>query len=150
MDEVVIERVVASTVSEVLPLLAVQLAEHDIALGASALEAAVCGLVEVSGRGAVLAARDRSGAVVGAAVLAYTWTLEHGGKCTWLDELYVIPERRNAGVGLLLLHSGMEIARADGCVAMDLEVDNDHARVQLLYLREGFAALPRRRFARKL
>jgi hypothetical protein len=33
---------------------------------------------------------------------------------------------------------------------MDLEVDADHARVERLYLRQGFTALPRRRFTLRL
>ncbi|MBS2012943.1 MAG: GNAT family N-acetyltransferase [Deltaproteobacteria bacterium] len=133
----------------VFPLLATQLHEHDVAIGAAALRSALVGLVTHPERGAVLLAREGSRAV-GIAVLAYTWTVEHGGKVAWLDELYVVPERRSSGLGTRLLREAMDHARRHGCMAIDLEVDADHARVEALYLRHGFAALPRRRFACRL
>jgi GNAT superfamily N-acetyltransferase len=146
-----IERADASTVSEAVPLLLVQLEEHGIDIGAHTFAAAVRGLVEVPGRGAVLLARSpESGEVIGVAVLAHTWTIEHGGPSTWLDELYVVPALRAKGIGTALLHRAIETARADGCRAVDLEVDADHARVESLYQREGFRPLRRRHFTRAL
>lgn len=144
-----IERVRPETVPSVLPLLAAQFHEHGIDLPAVRLAAAVRGLVEVEGRGAILAAIE-DGAVVGVAVLAHTWTLEHGGHTTWLDELYVAEPARGKGIGTALLRRAMEVAREEGCAGIDLEVDRDHARVESLYAREGFKSLPRKRFARKL
>lgn len=144
-----IERVTTATMNDVLPLLAVQLEEHGMGLGADRLECALHGLVDVPGRGIVLAAYEE-GRAVGLALMAHTWTVEHGGHCTWLDELYVVPERRNAGIGRALLHAAIEAARAEGCAAMDLEVEHDHARVESLYLRERFSPRSRRRFARLL
>lgn len=143
-----IARVGPDQVDEVLPMLATQLLEHGAALTADELARAARGLVEVEGRGAILVARAPG--PVGVAVLAYTWTLEHGGRAAWLDELYVVPERRGAGIGQRMLAAALAVARADGCLAVDLEVDADHARAESLYLREGFAALPRRRFARRV
>jgi GNAT superfamily N-acetyltransferase len=137
------------TVTDSLPLLRVQFDEHQIAIDQHALDRAVRGLVEVEGRGRMLLAREGTTAI-GVAVMAYTWTLEHGGRVAWLEELYVVPERRVAGIGTKLLHRAMEVARADGCLAMDLEVDADHVRAEGLYVREGFRPLPRRRFAKKL
>lgn len=144
-----LKRATAQDVDAAEPLLAVQFEEHAIDLGDASLSVAVRGLVEVPGRGAVLLAMEGPRAV-GVAVLAYTWTLEHGGKCAWLDELYVTPEHRGAGLGTRLLRQATEIARADGCRALDLEVDHEHARAESLYLREGFSPLPRRRFAKRL
>jgi GNAT superfamily N-acetyltransferase len=70
--------------------------------------------------------------------------------CAWLDELFVVPEMRAQGIGTRLLAAAMEAAREDGCLAMDLEVDIEHQRVEALYLRHGFRALPRQRFSRLL
>ncbi len=142
-----IEIATTSTAGDALPLLAVQFEEHHIALGGEALEHAVHGLID--GRGRILLARDAE-RVVGVAVLSYTWALEHGGRVTWLEELYVIPEKRASGLGTKLLHRAMEVAKADGSIAMDLEVDVDHVRAENLYRREGFHELPRRRFAKRL
>ncbi len=149
MNTIVIARAATEDVPAVLPLLAVQLGEHGMGLPPDELEAAVRGIVTKPERGRVLLARsgDR---VVGVAVVPYTWTVEHGGRCAWLDELYVAPAMRARGIGTRLLAAAMEAAREDGCLAMDLEVDVDHARVEALYLRHGFRALPRRRFSRRL
>ena len=147
-DALEIARVGPDQVGEVLPMLTTQLLEHGAALTADELARAARGLVEVEGRGAILVARAPG--PVGVAVLAYTWTLEHGGRAAWLDELYVVPERRGAGIGQRMLAAALTVARADGCLGLDLEVDADHARAESLYLREGFVKLPRRRFARRL
>jgi GNAT superfamily N-acetyltransferase len=146
-----IERANVTTVAEALALLEVQMTEHGIDIDSATLSAALHGLVEVPGRGAVLLARSpERGTVIGVAVLAHTWTLEHGGPSTWLDELYVIPAMRAQGIGTSLLRQAVDVARSEGCRAIDLEVDTDHARVASLYLREGFRPFPRRHFSRTL
>ena len=144
-----IEIATTANVTDALPLLAVQFEEHDIDLKGDALEHVVRGLVAVEGRGRILLAREGT-KVIGVACLSYQWTLEHGGKITWLEELYVLPEKRSGGIGRTLLHRAMEVAKSDGCLAIDIEVDVDHARAENLYVREGFGFLPRRRFAKKL
>jgi GNAT superfamily N-acetyltransferase len=111
------------------------------------LDSALRGIAAREDRGRVLVARRvRDGAAVGLAVLPFTWTVEHGGLCAWLDELYVIPELRARGIGTRLLLAAIDVVRDAGCRAMDLEVDAEHDRVERLYLRYGFRALPRRRF----
>ena len=144
-----IERLTTATMKEVLPLLAVQLEEHGVGLDGARLERAVFGLLDVPKRGLVLAAYE-DGRAIGVALMAHTWSIEHGGFCTWLDELYVVPERRSAGIGRALLLAAIEAAKAEGCAAVDLEVERDHARVESLYLREGFVRRTRNRFVRTL
>jgi GNAT superfamily N-acetyltransferase len=132
----------------VVRLLAEQFREHGIALDTPELREGVRGLIADSGRGAVLFADDPE--PLGVAVLAYTWTLEHGGLVAWLDELFVVPQRRGRGTGRALLLRALEVARDRGCRAVDLEVDAEHARAERLYRREGFAVLPRRRWVKRL
>lgn len=84
---------------------------------------------------------------MGVAILATTWTVEHGGLVAWLDELYVVPERRGLGIGQSLLSHAVAEAKALGCLAVELEVDEAHARAENLYARNGFGRLPRRRWA---
>lgn len=144
-----IERVTVETMDTVLPLLEAQFAEHDIDMKGAALERVVRGMVETSGRGIILAAREE-GRTIGVAVLAHTWSLEMGGLTTWLDELYVLPEKRNGGRGTKLLRAAIEAARAEGLKGVDLEVEHDHVRVEGLYLREGFERRTRNRFVRRL
>lgn len=146
-----IERVFASSVPDVLPLLEAQFAEHDIDMKGAALERAVRGLVEVPGRGAILAAYDDdTERAIGVAVLSHTWGLEVGGLTTWLDELFVVPERRSSRIGTRLLREAIVVATEEGCACVDLEVEIDHARAEELYLREGFTRRSRNRFFRVL
>jgi len=144
-----IERADETTVELALPLLLVQMQEHHIDVhamrgGAGAFYLAVRELVNPKKkRGGIILAKDASrGSVIGVAVLAYTWTIENAGLTAWLDELYVVPELRGHGLGTLLLHHATLAAKSDGCRAMELEVDEDHARVEALYVRERAPAEP--------
>lgn len=135
--------------SAVLQLLTRQFAEHDIHLGDEKLGFAIDGLFDEPRRGRILVARLEA-RIVGLAAMSYIWTLEHGAQTCWLDELYVEPELREQHIGTLLLHAAYVQAEADGCIAMDLEVEEEHARAANLYRREGFIAHSRARFVRLL
>jgi GNAT superfamily N-acetyltransferase len=132
----------------VVRLLADQFREHDIVLDMPELREGVRGLISDPDRGAVILAGDPE--PIGIAALAYTWTLEHGGLVAWLDELFVVPEHRGQGTGRALLVRALGVARDKGCRAVDLEVDLHHSRAERLYQREGFSALPRQRWAKRL
>jgi GNAT superfamily N-acetyltransferase len=131
----------------VLALLEAQLAEHAIELASARLAAAVDGALADPSRGVLLGAREGGEAPVGVAYLAFTWTIEHGGCTAWLEELYVVPARRGHGIGTALLRAVCDRARAEGCAAVDLEVEADHERAIALYARHGFRRLTRTRFA---
>jgi hypothetical protein len=87
-----IENAGRADVGDVVGLLAAQFREHRIDLERDQLSQAVEGLLSEPSRGVALLTRDPES--VGIAVLAFTWTLEHGGRVAWLDELFVLPERR--------------------------------------------------------
>lgn len=131
----------------VRPLLVAQLEEHGIPT--DPLDAALDGALRDPSRALVLVAQDAQG-MIGVAYLSFTWTLEHGGKSAWLEELYVAPPRRCSGVGAKLLDAVLREATDRGCRAVDLEVEAGHARAANLYLRAGFAAHTRARWVRKL
>jgi GNAT superfamily N-acetyltransferase len=144
-----IERVDSATLAEAVSLLASQFEEHHIELSAEKLGSALLGLIGPDGYGAVLLARE-AGRPVGLAALSYLWTLEHGGIAAWLDELYVVPDRRGHGVGSALLERAAMVAREAGCSTIDLEVDREHQRAEGLYERAGFVRLPRSRWVWRL
>ncbi|HSJ58459.1 MAG TPA: GNAT family N-acetyltransferase [Anaerolineae bacterium] len=139
----------ASDLETVLDLLAAQFSEHDIELPGQALRLAVAALFDRDDLGFFVVACDGA-QTVGLAAVSFAWTLEHGGRSAWLDELYVLPERRAAGIGTALLREAVRHAAATGCAAVDLEVDRDHRRAEALYAREGFSPLPRSRWVRPL
>jgi GNAT superfamily N-acetyltransferase len=142
-----ITRATKNDLADAVALLAAQLGEHGIDV--TDLCRAVLGMIEEPARGMIFLATV-DGVRVGVAALPFTWTLEHGGHVAWLDELYVVPALRGAGIGSALLAHAIEAARAAGCLAVDLEVDTDHARAAALYERSGFERLPRSRWALRL
>jgi GNAT superfamily N-acetyltransferase len=130
-------------------LLATQLREHHVTLSDLEIARAAAGMLVRPQRGQFLLAFE-SGALVGFAALSFLWSLEHGGRAVWLDELYVLPERRGHGIGATLLDAALEAARQAGATALDLEIEADHARAASLYRRAGFAPLDRTRWARRI
>ncbi len=130
-------------------LLRAQLHEHAIDTPADAIRSAVEGMLADERRGFILVA-TRASIVVGVAYVAFTWTLEHGGQSSWLEELYVMPAARNHGIGATLVAAVLDRATAAGCAAVDLEVDTTHTRAAHLYARAGFTAHARARWVKTL
>jgi GNAT superfamily N-acetyltransferase len=133
----------------VADLLTRQLDEHHIPIEREALLAAIDGIFADERRGLLLLARHE-GRAIGVAYVSLTWSIEHGGKSSWLEELYVLPEWRERGVGTTMLESVLETARRLGCAAVDLEVESAHERAARLYARYGFARHSRTRWVKAL
>lgn len=149
MAPVTIQAATAADRDLVIDLLSAQLREHHIPIPAMELAAAVDGVLQRPERGTLLVAVV-DGLSVGVAYLSFTWSLEHGGKTAWLEELYVAPDHRDKGIGQTLLTAVCAHAREQGCAAVDLEVDATHQRAAHLYAREGFHPLDRTRWVRAL
>jgi len=136
-------------VPRVIELLAAQLGEHSVAPSPPVLAAAVARLIGEPALGRIfVAARDD--AILGVAVVSWVFSLEHGGRGAWLDELYVVPAERGRGVGGALVDAVAAHAAAAGAVAIDLEVEAGHERALALYERRGFARHARQRAFRRL
>src|SRR5690242_3363495 len=133
----------------VIALLVAQLREHAIDTATASIAAAADGIVRHPERGCILVACE-AGAIVGVAALSFVWTIEHGGRSAWLEELYVSPPARGRGIGTALLRAALRTAADAGAAAVDLEVDAGHRRAARLYAREGFHALGRERWVRAL
>lgn len=132
-----------------LALLERQFAEIEIPLPAGALAAGVDGALADGRRGSFLIGR-RGGLIVAVAYLNFQWSLEHGGLSAWLEELFVLPEHRGAGLGHQLLQAACAHAAERGCAAVDLEVEEAHSRAARLYERAGFAPHRRARWVKRL
>jgi ribosomal protein S18 acetylase RimI-like enzyme len=133
----------------VVRLLIQQLAEHALHASSEDLHEAVSAVLGDKRLGFILTAQ-KGVSVVGCAYVSFVWSMEHAGRSAWLEEMYVIPEHRNEGVGEALLTEALARSGAEGCRAVDLEVDGSHLRAGSLYERQGFAALDRSRWVRKL
>jgi ribosomal protein S18 acetylase RimI-like enzyme len=127
-----------------------QLREHEIAVDEERLRGSIREVLQRPDRGFFLVAVDETGRLVGAAYVPFLWSLEHAGPVAWLEELYVSPPARQAGLGTALVRAACAEAAARGCRAMDLEVEASHQRAAGLYRREGFLPLSRSRWVRLL
>jgi putative acetyltransferase len=126
----------------VTALLAAQLDEHAIPLAPDLLAEMVAAALLDDGPALILVARD-GGRPVGVAYLSFVSSLERGGRICWLEELYVLPERRGQGIGSRLVQATLDVARERACLSTELEVESSHARAAHLYRRAGFRALER-------
>jgi GNAT superfamily N-acetyltransferase len=137
--------VTAADLSQVCALLAAQLAEHDVPLDRERLEQTVAAIIDDSSKGWIVLARQGNTAV-GLLCLARTFTIERGGETWWLDELYVLPAWRNRAIGVELVQTAVAMAKSAGACAIELEVEETHARATHLYARAGFRRLDRQRW----
>jgi ribosomal protein S18 acetylase RimI-like enzyme len=100
--------------------------------------------------GFVLVALEKNQGPVGIALGCAFLGVEHGGRSGWIEELYVLPEFQERGVGSLLVAEFIRVASALGWRAIDLEIDSAHRRAVSLYERHGFTQLDRSRLSRRL
>jgi GNAT superfamily N-acetyltransferase len=135
-------------------LLLLQLAEHGIRVRRAHVMQRVRAAVGASGDGATLLvaheATGPAGHLVGVAYVSFAEPLEHEGTVAWLEELYVVPHRRDHGIGSRLLDAVIDHAERRGCVAVELETKPGHERAGHLYVRHGFRDLARTHYARPL
>ena len=144
-----IERATSEDVDQLLELVHMQFLEHGIQFSAVQLNAATKHLLTRQELGFVLTAK-KNHQLLGFAAVSFAWTLEHGGKSAWLDELYVLPGFRCSGIGTTLIERVIIEARETSCLAIDIEVEDEHQRAENLYERKGFKKLKRSRWVKSL
>ena len=74
----------------------------------------------------------------GFAQLRFRISLYTGALDAYLEELYVVPERRGRGLGRALLEATMQHARERGARRIDLNTSEDDVAARALYQRLGF------------
>jgi len=80
---------------------------------------------------------EREGSVAGFAFYFETFSSFQGGPCLWLDDLYVVPGSRGAGVGTALLARLARIAVRRGCSRIDWTVNTSNGRAIRFYRGRG-------------
>jgi GNAT superfamily N-acetyltransferase len=75
----------------------------------------------------------------GLAVLRFRPALWTEALDCYLEELYVVPNRRSQGLGRALLEAAIELARREGAVRMELGTSEDDVAARALYERLGFS-----------
>jgi GNAT superfamily N-acetyltransferase len=74
----------------------------------------------------------------GFAQLRFRPSLYTGAIDAYLEELYVVPERRGHGLGRVLLEAAMEHARDRGAAHLDLNTSETDVAARALYESAGF------------
>ncbi|MDP1697362.1 MAG: N-acetyltransferase [Xanthomonadaceae bacterium] len=96
---------------------------------ATRVEATLVQLLCAPAHGAIWIARgdDEN---CGYLIAMYVFSIEFGGLCAEIDELWLAPEQRGSGAGRLLLDTAERAFIAHGCVHVALQVgtENDSAR----------------------
>src|SRR5215471_15830765 len=110
-----IEEIVAA-----VNLLGRQLREHRLKIGLDNVRSVVEQIVNDERLGFVLVAIAENKTFVGIAVGCAFLGIEHGGTSGWIEELYVLPEFRERGLGSLLIAEFIRVASALDWRAIDL------------------------------
>ena len=75
---------------------------------------------------------------LGVAVLRFWPALWSEGFIAYLEELYVVPDRRDQGIGGAIMATAMDLARSRGAVEMYIGVDEPDVDTRRFYERLGF------------
>lgn len=75
---------------------------------------------------------------IGVALLTLRPNVWYDGPVGLLDELYVAPERRNAGLGTALLRTAEQAVRARGGEVLEINVDGYDTDARRFYERHGY------------
>jgi ribosomal protein S18 acetylase RimI-like enzyme len=139
-----VARATAADVEVLLGLMHDFYAEAGFALDRPRTAAALRSLLSSASLGSVWLARSDDGGggggALGHAVLTVRFTMEHEGLSGYIDDLYVVPQARRAGVGHALLTELVAECRARGCKALKVEVGQSNAAALGLYAKFGLQA----------
>ena len=124
--------------ADVLLAMMRELYEHDeMHMDEARHRAALGRLLAEPGRGRVWVARA-DGEPAGYMVLTVGYSLEFAGPDAFVDELYLRPAFRGAGLGRRAIETAAEACRELGVRAMHLEVERSNIDAQAFYRRLGF------------
>lgn len=82
---------------------------------------------------------EEGGTLLGYAMAAKSYSTEFGKPCVWIEDLYVKPGFRGAGIGSQMLRFIQE--QHPGCI-FRLEVEEENAQALAAYKKNGFSVLP--------
>lgn len=84
---------------------------------------------------------DSMGKIAGYAMTANSYSTEFGGRCIWIEDLYIKPEFRGLGLGTAFFRF-LEDKYAGVAVRFRLEAEKENARAIALYQKCGYEVLP--------
>lgn len=88
----------------------------------------------------VLAAKDEAGDILGILTLSVAFAIYANGEYGVIDEMYVAPDHRSAGIGALLIEAAVRIGRNQGWTRIDVTAPESERweRTRNFYERSGF------------
>src|SRR5258708_38276029 len=101
------------------------------------IETLLGSLISAPERGACWVA-EAEGGVCGYLLAVFMFSLEHGGLMAEIDEVFVSPEMRSAGVGALLVAAGERDLAGRGLVPLQLQLGGGNERARPFSERHGF------------
>jgi GNAT superfamily N-acetyltransferase len=87
---------------------------------------------------------EDDGAVLGYVVLAFSFSLEFGGRTAFIDEFFIRAAGRGRGLGRRVLDFVTNECRAAGVNAILLEAEETNPRASVLYEKAGYECFGRR------
>jgi ribosomal protein S18 acetylase RimI-like enzyme len=86
---------------------------------------------------------DVEGQLAGYLVVTLGYSMEYGGVDAFIDDLFVRPAFRHAGLGTAAVQAAQAFCRAHGVRAVHLEVEQENVVAQRLYGKAGFVSTGR-------
>jgi GNAT superfamily N-acetyltransferase len=90
-------------------------------------------LDEPEREGVQLIARDESGRAVGFATVYWTWSTTRAARLAVMNDLFVAPDARGAGLARRLIDACADRARAGGAAVLEWQTAPDNTRAQRVY-----------------
>ena len=133
-------RAASTDLEGLLPMVRDFHAHEGIALPDEDRRRAVAEALATPDRAAILVAEGALG-LQGYGVVAFSVSVEFGGRTAIVDELYVDPHLRGRGIGTGLLEKAQRLAELSGAKALLLEVADVNPEAARLYQARGFSCL---------
>jgi GNAT superfamily N-acetyltransferase len=133
----------AADLEAILPLVAEFCGHFEYRFSAAGARASLGTLLSDPKLGRLFAI-ETSGTVIGYMVLAFSFSLEFGGRTAFIDEFFVGPGGRGRGLGGQALDFVSEYCRGLGINAILLEAEENNPRASALYERSGYESFGRR------
>ena len=111
--------------------------EHEFTPNTDKQSTALRHIISQPEIGTILLARQDE-KILGMASLLYTISTACGGKVALLEDMIVLPDWRNAGLGSLLLGYAIAHAKSRNCLRITLLTDAENHAAQHFYSRHGF------------
>lgn len=98
-------------------------------------------IIENEDIGFILVARQKD-RIVGMVNVLFTVSTALGGRVGILEDMVVLEELRNEGVGSGLLEAALKRAKEEDCFRITLLTDSDNEKAHRFYERSGFSKSP--------